>query len=44
MRLPITETELNIILEVLKHKNQELYNKLWSYKINKKLEENKWTF
>ena len=30
MNLPITEKELNFILEKIKH-NKELYNKLWSY-------------
>ena len=30
MDLPITEKELEFILEKVKH-NTELYNKLWSY-------------
>jgi hypothetical protein len=33
MDLPITEKELEIILEAIRHKNPELYNKLWVYKL-----------
>ena len=34
MELPITEDELNIIIETIKFINPQLYSKLWSYKIN----------
>jgi hypothetical protein len=34
MELPITENELDIIIEKLKTSNPQLYAKLWSYKIN----------
>ena len=34
MYLPITEKELEIILEAIKYKNPELYNKLWAHKVN----------
>jgi hypothetical protein len=34
MELPITEKELDIILELTKNKNTQLYNKLWSYRFN----------
>jgi hypothetical protein len=34
MELPITEKEFEIIVEVLKNKEPQLYNKLWSYKFN----------
>jgi hypothetical protein len=34
MELPITEKELDIIIEVIKNKHPQLYNKLWSYRIN----------
>jgi hypothetical protein len=36
MELPITEKELEFIVELLKYKNPPLYNKLWSYKFNLK--------
>ncbi len=36
MNLPITESELERIMEMLKHKDPSLYNKLWSYKFNRK--------
>ena len=36
MNLPITEKELNIIIDSLKNKHPDLYNKLWSYRINLK--------
>jgi hypothetical protein len=36
MELPITESELEIIMELLKHKHPQIYNKLWSYKFNHK--------
>jgi len=35
MYLPISLKELNFILEILKNKDRTLYNRLWSYKINK---------
>lgn len=34
MKLPITEQELQYIIDVMKNKNPQLYSKLWSYKIN----------
>jgi hypothetical protein len=34
MELPITEKELDIIIELTKNKNSQLYNKLWSYRFN----------
>jgi hypothetical protein len=34
MELPITENELDIIIEKLKSSNPQLYAKLWSYRIN----------
>ena len=34
MELPITEKELDIIIELTKTKNSQLYNKLWSYRFN----------
>ena len=34
MNLPITENELNIIIEILKNRNPQLYAKLWSYRVN----------
>ena len=36
MNIPITEKELNIIIDSLKNKHPDLYNKLWSYRINLK--------
>jgi hypothetical protein len=36
MELPITEKELEFIMELVKCKNIQLYNKLWSYKFNLK--------
>jgi hypothetical protein len=41
MELPITESELELIMEVLKNKEPQLYNKLWSYKFNLKNTKNK---
>jgi hypothetical protein len=38
MELPITEKELNFIIELVKYKNTELYNKLWTYRFNLKTE------
>jgi hypothetical protein len=35
MELPITEKEFEIIVEALKNREPQLYNKLWSYKFNK---------
>ena len=40
MELPITENELDIIIEKLKTSNPQLYAKLWSYKINNRKQEN----
>lgn len=37
MELPITEKELNFIIELVKYKNTELYNKLWTYRFNKNM-------
>jgi hypothetical protein len=34
MELPITKKELDFIIELVKHKNPELYNKLWTYRFN----------
>jgi hypothetical protein len=34
MKLPITDKELDTIMELLRHSNPELYAKLWSHKIN----------
>lgn len=41
MNLPISDTELESIIELLKEKNQKLYNKLWSYRFNRKYQEDK---
>lgn len=41
MELPITEAELNIIMNLLKGKDNKLYNKLWSYQINRKIQKDK---
>lgn len=38
MQLPITEKELEYIIEVVRNKNPQLYSKLWSYKINELVE------
>lgn len=35
MELPITEQELNSIIELLKHRIPALYNKLWLFKMTK---------
>lgn len=35
MELPINEKEFKIILELVKSKSPEIYNKLWTYKWNK---------
>jgi hypothetical protein len=35
MEVPITESELDVIIEKLKASNPQLYAKLWSYKINR---------
>jgi hypothetical protein len=40
MNLPITENELDLIIEMLKNKHPALYNKLWSYRINKNKDKN----
>jgi hypothetical protein len=34
MELPITEKEFDVIVELLKNKYPQLYNKLWTYKFN----------
>jgi hypothetical protein len=34
MQLPINEKELETILKNIKHKDEKLYNKLWSFKVN----------
>jgi hypothetical protein len=34
MNLPINEKEFEYILEQIKNKNSQLYNKLWAYKFN----------
>jgi hypothetical protein len=37
MDIPITEKEFKIIIEILKNSNQkDLYNKLWTFNINRK--------
>ena len=41
MELPITKSELEIIMGVLKHKHPQIYNKLWSYKFSLKNKEDK---
>jgi hypothetical protein len=41
MELPITEKELEYIIELVKNKNNQLYGKLWSYKFNLKYKEHK---
>ena len=41
MELPITEFELELIMGILKNKEPQLYNKLWSYKFNRKNTKNK---
>jgi hypothetical protein len=34
IKLPITDKELDTIIEMLKYSKPELYAKLWSHKIN----------
>ncbi len=41
MELPITKKELDTIIEMVKHKNPDLYNKLWTYRVNCKTEDKK---
>jgi hypothetical protein len=41
MELPITEKELDIIIELTKTKNSQLYNKLWSYRFRIKYQQEK---
>jgi len=41
MELPITDSEFDYILELVRHKNPQLYNKLWSHKFNLKYIKNK---
>lgn len=38
MELPINEKELEVIINLLKNKQEywDLYSKLWTYKINKR--------
>jgi hypothetical protein len=36
MELPITEEELKIIMEMIKYRHPDLYNKLWTYRFNLK--------
>jgi hypothetical protein len=36
MELPITESELLLIMQEIKNKDKQLYNKLWSFRINHK--------
>jgi hypothetical protein len=40
MNLPITENELKLIIEMLKGKHPQIYNKLWSYQFNKNKDKN----
>ena len=40
MNLPITESEFNYILQVIKS-NKQLYNKLWTYLFNYKYQNGK---
>jgi hypothetical protein len=41
MNLPITKKELDFIIELIRYKNLELYNKLWTYRFNLKNEDKK---
>jgi hypothetical protein len=41
MELPITKKELDIIIELVKNKNSQLYSKLWTYRFNFKNEDKK---
>jgi hypothetical protein len=41
MELPITETELDHIIEMIKLKYPQLYNKLWSYRFRIKYQQEK---
>ncbi len=34
IKLPINEKELDVIIEIVRFSNPQLYSKLWSYKIN----------
>jgi hypothetical protein len=34
MELPITQNELNFIIDAIKNKNPQLYGKLWCYRFN----------
>ncbi len=34
IKLPLSEKELDEIIELLKKTNNKIYSKLWSYKIN----------
>jgi hypothetical protein len=40
MDLPISEKELDIIIELIRYKNPALYSKLWSYRFNKNVNKN----
>ena len=44
MELPITEKELDFIIELLKNKNFQLYSKLWTYKFNKNKDKKNYGF
>jgi hypothetical protein len=39
MELPITDKELFEIMELVKNKNNQLYNKLWTYRMSTKIKE-----
>jgi hypothetical protein len=39
MNLPITEKELELIIEMLKSKHPQIYNKLWSYQFKLKYQQ-----
>lgn len=41
MEIPITEAEFKFIMETLKTKDNRLYNKLWSYHVNRKNQKDK---
>jgi hypothetical protein len=34
MEIPITEKDYKYIMESVRNENKQLYNKLWTYKIN----------
>jgi hypothetical protein len=41
MNLPITENELKLIIEMLKGKHPQIYNKLWAYQFRIKHQQEK---